>query len=631
MTRLFPLFIVTDWNGKVLQLNSIFEYVSAKIEIGAQITDHFISKHYQPVNTISRLTELNGNVSIPTGLPNISLKMFGIEIANDKILWVSSIILNGETKITDFPTEIKRFYQYDKIVEEMLSINSVRLSLKDAGTLYDKVTEKNKELNKAAKLYRRVVESVNDVVFETDATGKWTFLNSSWERVMEYDVAESLGKPFFDFLHPEDVKQNEELFAPLINREKTYCSHQIRYISKSGKIKFIKVYATLILSDDDSILGTAGTLQDITLQLEQKNKYELLSENISDLICIHTADGHYDYVSPSIFHIAGYDPEELIGRHPKEFVHPEDMAKLYREYNHKAVLEQDTQLISTYRFIDKAGNHIWMEASTNILSDGNEIKGYVVSSRNIEERKQAESLMIKSLDDQKQLYDQKSQMISLVSHEFRNPIAVMQLSSDILKVYVSKGDVKSNEFDRHLSIIDRELERLKESLNNALLIGKIESGSVVANKKKIRIESVIDEVTKRVQDGLKDMRAPEININGLPRHIYVDPMHISFILENMISNALKYSAGKPSPHIALDYRKDGFSVTVKDSGIGIPDSEVNKLFRSFYRASNTGTIPGTGLGLVIVKSFVEIHGGKVKIKSKQGQGTEIAIMIPDNV
>ena len=99
----------------------------------------------------------------------------------------------------------------------------------------------------------------------------------------------------------------------------------------------------------------------------------------------------------------------------------------------------------------------------------------------------------------------------------------------------------------------------------------------------------------------------------------------------MISNALKYSAGKPSPHIALDYRKDGFSVTVKDSGIGIPDSEVNKLFRSFYRASNTGTIPGTGLGLVIVKSFVEIHGGKVKIKSKQGQGTEIAIMIPDNV
>ena len=120
------------------------------------------------------------------------------------------------------------------------------------------------ELTKSEKNYKSVVENINEVIFQTDNDGLWLFLNKSWEEITGFSVDESLGQSFLNYVHPDDRQRNLELFAPVINREKDYCRHEIRYLTKEGGFSWIEVYARLGINENNEAIGTYGTLQDIT-------------------------------------------------------------------------------------------------------------------------------------------------------------------------------------------------------------------------------------------------------------------------------------------------------------------------------------------------------------------------------
>jgi PAS domain S-box-containing protein len=112
--------------------------------------------------------------------------------------------------------------------------------------------------------YRSVVNNVKEIIFQTDAQGLWTFLNPAWSEITGFPVEDSLGKLFLDYVHPDDRQRNAELFEPLIQRRKDYCRHEIRYLHQDGGFRWIEVYARLTLDEEDHIIGTSGTLSDIT-------------------------------------------------------------------------------------------------------------------------------------------------------------------------------------------------------------------------------------------------------------------------------------------------------------------------------------------------------------------------------
>lgn len=116
--------------------------------------------------------------------------------------------------------------------------------------------------------YQNVVNNLKEVVFQTDAEGLWELLNPAWEEITGFSLTESIGKNFLEFVHPDDRQLNIEKFLPLINREKEYCRHEIRYLTKDGGFKWIEVFAKLMLDKDDKIIGTSGTLYDITARRE---------------------------------------------------------------------------------------------------------------------------------------------------------------------------------------------------------------------------------------------------------------------------------------------------------------------------------------------------------------------------
>jgi PAS domain S-box-containing protein len=119
-------------------------------------------------------------------------------------------------------------------------------------------------LKKSEKEYRNVVDNLKSIVFQTDTEGRWIFLNPAWEELTGFPVADSLGRVFLDYVHPEDREWNLELFRPLIERQKDCCRYEIRYLHREGGFHWIEVYARLTLGEEDQVLGTTGTLTDIT-------------------------------------------------------------------------------------------------------------------------------------------------------------------------------------------------------------------------------------------------------------------------------------------------------------------------------------------------------------------------------
>ncbi len=129
-------------------------------------------------------------------------------------------------------------------------------------------------LSEREAMYRSVVENIKEVVFQTDAAGYWMFLNPSWTELTGYDVDETLGTLFLDYVHPDDREKNTALFAPLVNGEKDYCRHEIRYVRNNGDVIWVEVFARLTIDEKGQVVGTSGTLSDINLRKEMEEEKE---------------------------------------------------------------------------------------------------------------------------------------------------------------------------------------------------------------------------------------------------------------------------------------------------------------------------------------------------------------------
>ncbi len=475
--------------------------------------------------------------------------------------------------------------------------------------------------------YQYVIDNVHDILFQTDATGNWIFLNKAWTTIMQYSLEESLGKPFFNFLHPEDVNKNQLLFEPLVNRQKSYCKHVIRYLNKAGETKWIEVFATLSLDENDQIVGTAGTLKDLTNEMKNAHIYELLSNNVKDLVCIHDLEGRYLYVSPSIKHLTGFEPNELVGQTPYDFIHPDDLSRIAEKH---AEIRSTINSVNhvDYRFRKKAGGYVWLEANARVFFDEYDIAYRVISSsREVEARKRAEESMMKALLREKELNELMAKFVNFASHEFRTPLATIQSSTEIIEAY-TQHIAQPQRVHKHTHLIHAEIDRITRLIDEILLIGKIDSDQVVAKKEPVYLLDVLSKVIHRQNALQKDGRTVQLMIKGQATAIYVDAQQLDLSIDNLLSNAFKYSLGKPNPIVTVQFEPTQVKILIQDFGIGIPTDEQEKLFTSFFRANNVGRIKGTGLGLVIVKNFIELNGGSVSFESTLQQGTTFCISLP---
>lgn len=237
----------------------------------------------------------------------------------------------------------------------------------------------------------------------------------------------------------------------------------------------------------------------------------------------------------------------------------------------------------------------------------------------------------KALEKEIHLNKIKSEFVTNVSHEFRTPLTIFRTSMEILDIYLKKLKIDlPDELTKRLQVMDKEIDRLTYVITEFLTVGRMESGNITVNKRNISIIPIIQNSINRITLMNKDERLIELKVIGEPRNILIDEILMMHVLDNLISNAVKYSKDKKAPEVSVHFNEENTEIIIKDYGIGVPTKEKGKLFSSYFRGSNTHNIKGNGLGLVLVKNFIDLQNGIVLMESEENLGTTVHLQFKSN-
>jgi PAS domain S-box-containing protein len=243
--------------------------------------------------------------------------------------------------------------------------------------------------------------------------------------------------------------------------------------------------------------------------------------------------------------------------------------------------------------------------------------------RQIEETEKADVLLKQALEKEKELNELKSKFVSLASHEFRTPLSSVLSSAYLLSRYTKEENQPQR--NKHIHRIISSVNYLNEILSDFLSVEKIDTGTLVPKYSQFNIRDFVHDSMSELHPMLKKGQTFAYKHNGVNANIYLDHNMLQHIVTNLLSNAIKYSPEDSVINISTDMQQAILMLQVSDRGIGIPAQDKQNLFRRFFRSSNALNIQGTGLGLNIVKKYVELMKGSIDFCSEENKGTTFIV------
>jgi PAS domain S-box-containing protein len=231
-----------------------------------------------------------------------------------------------------------------------------------------------------------------------------------------------------------------------------------------------------------------------------------------------------------------------------------------------------------------------------------------------------------ALEQEKELSRLKSNFVTLVSHEFRTPLGVILSSAQILETYSAR--LKPEQHADHLRDIQESARHMAALMEEVLLLGRVEAGRMECRPEPLSVREFCGQLVGEILAATQSVCPIEFSAGRLPARAAGDAALVRHIFTNLLSNAVKYSS--PGSAVQFAVERDGRDAVfrVADHGIGIPEADLKQLFESFHRGGNVGEIPGTGLGMVLVKRCVELHRGDIAVESVEGRGTTVTVRLP---
>lgn len=241
---------------------------------------------------------------------------------------------------------------------------------------------------------------------------------------------------------------------------------------------------------------------------------------------------------------------------------------------------------------------------------------------------QAKEEVSLSLEKEKELNQMKSRFVSMASHEFRTPLSSVQLSSVLIEKYAAPYD--NDQIRKHVGKIKNAVGNLTTILNDFLSLERLEAGRVEPSFSSFDLVKLAEEVTEEMQLIAKEEQNIIYQHTGVESLVDLDQNLLRNCMINLISNAIKYSGEHTFIEFNTELNANQCIITIRDNGIGIPEQDQKNLFQPFFRANNTGNIPGTGLGLNIVKRYVLLMNGALEFESELHKGARFTISFARN-
>ncbi|HEY8047638.1 MAG TPA: 7TM diverse intracellular signaling domain-containing protein [Ramlibacter sp.] len=386
------------------------------------------------------------------------------------------------------------------------------------------------------------------------------------------------------------------------------------------------------VNGEDLTNGTVWVIMNITQRKEleaqlQKTSSEREAILNNALVGIVLSVGiKLEWVNEKFAHMLGYAREQLLGQ-PFHFILEGDQA--YRRFREdaRAALFDTGSYIRELRIKRRDGELFWVEIGGSCVRPLDPDSGVIWTFLDITERKNSETEIREALEQQKALNELRSRFVAMTSHEFRTPLAAIMSAEELLRHY---GDrLAKTEREEILDSVLAGVQRMSRMMDRVLLLGKADAGMLEFQPQRIRLAPLcrqfVDEARAQQKGGAGEV---SLSVSDDVDEGSYDEKLLRHIFSNLLSNALKYSPGGGEVRFHVRREESSTVFEVSDQGIGIPPDEINHLFESFHRASNVGAIQGTGLGLAIVKNAVDMHGGRIEVRSELGAGTTFRVKLP---
>lgn len=487
-------------------------------------------------------------------------------------------------------------------------------------------------LKESEALYRLLAENISDLIVRSTRAGECLYVSPSVETLLGYTPEEFIGQQKVSLIHPDDQVIIGTAYTSALERQDLILPHQYRAKHKDGHYIWLETVGKPIFNEASrEIYGVITSSRDITLRRQSEEalrtseeKYRFLVETMRGGIVLFDAELRVTFVNDRLCELLGYTREQAIGQPFVHFVDAAVIPLVMAQHEHRLRGES-----SSYELLlrHKDGRQIPLLLSGSPLFDkqGN-YNGSIVVTTDISLQKQAEETLRLALAKEKELGDLKTRFVSMASHEFRTPLATILALVETLHVYRKK--LSEEQIEQRFDKIKSQVEHLKNIMEDVLMLSRMQARRVEFNPVRLDLNGLCRSILDEFQSQSAVEHRLEYTVSGGCDELLLDHKLMRQAISNLLSNAIKYSPKGTVVCLDLAYTDAAVTLKVSDEGIGIPQADLPHLFEPFHRAANVGTISGTGLGLVITREAVELHGGTIAVESQQGVGTTFLLRIP---
>ncbi len=469
------------------------------------------------------------------------------------------------------------------------------------------------------------------VFFVLDQSGRIQYWNARFDELSGHGAEDFYGQQLYRFFEGDDRENVVVAVTRALTRGKA--TVKAEFVAEEGAS--VPLLLTGIRVNLGGTYRLIGVGQDISARQEaeaqlrrQEAQYRLLAENVTDVVAHLDKTTRLKYVSPSAKRLLGHRPDELTGERAFEFIHPDDREKCKRIVTN--AIQEDRRPRFEFRIQTKERGYLWVESVGKTVEGENGDRQLVVTTRDISERKAWEDELMAARDaaevareeaeqareEAEQANRLKSAFLANMSHEIRTPLTSVIGFSEVLE-----EEVEGNHA-RFAHLIRESSTRLKDVLDSVLQLSKLEVGSVEFEQEKLdlatEVRRTVELLQPRAED--KDLTLRMETPDEVPARL--DPGATGRILDNLVSNAIKYTPAGGEVAVRLRAEEGRVELEVDDTGEGISDDFLPNLFEPFVQApGEDGRDEGSGLGLAITKRLVEGMDGEIEVDTEPGVGT----------
>jgi PAS domain S-box-containing protein len=523
---------------------------------------------------------------------------------------------------------------------------------------YDITKRKRAEaaLRESENKFKALVESTNVVPWEFDPnTMRFTYIGPQVVPLFGYPIEDWYSEGFWEnSIHPHDREKTLRICNEATNLHQDH-DFEYRVLTANGGEVWIRDVVSVIVKDGE-VMGLRGVIIDISERKKVSEALESSEQRFKDIVEVSSdwiwecdEDLRFTYFSERFSQVTGVPNERILGKTRYE-MGMDDTADWKA---HIADLEARRPFRDFRYAVENENGDIrhWTVSGRPVFDESGAFKGYrgtgadrtaevlaeeelirhrdhlqeLVNEATAELKERADELHL-ALAKEKELNELQSQFVSMASHEFRTPLAIIDGAAQRLQRRA--GTLTPEDTVRRVDKIRSAVGRMTQLMESTLVAARLEAGRPTIQIGACDIRSIVREICNRQQD-IAQKHIITCNVKELPDIIQADSGAVEQIFTNLLSNAVKYAA--KAPDIQVTAELDGtehITVRVRDYGIGIDEEDLPNMFQRFFRARTSTGIAGTGIGLNLVKTLVELHNGSIKVESAKGEGSLFTVRLP---